>query len=521
MSGFGATDLAVMQQLFVSIASEMGAVLARTAFSPNIKERRDFSCALFDASGRMLAQAAHIPVHLGAMPRSVEAVLSVFPDLGRGDVALLNDPFRGGSHLPDVTLVSPLWDREGKRIMGYAATRAHHADVGGMTPGSLPDSTSIFQEGLILPPVRLVRDGVIDADLLRIFCANSRSPDERRGDLRAQLQAHHISDERWAALLAAHGEARLREGGEALLEYGERRMATVLEALPEGEWFREDILEGPTPEEDTVLRARMRVKGGRVEFDFSESDDAMRGSLNAVRAIVESAVFHVFLCLLHEESPGQPPPVNAGCFRGITLKTRPGSVLDARWPRAVAGGNVETSQRVVDLVLGLLGLACPGRIPACSQGTMNNVTFGGEGFAYYETVGGGAGAGPGRPGASAIQCHMTNTLNTPVEALEYAYPMRVEEVSLREGSGGGGRWSGGDGMVRQWRAEEGMVVTLLTERRRRGAPGAGGGEEGAPGAQWRVSLSGERQAVPAKGSLFLAAGEGLRMETPGGGGWGA
>lgn len=518
---FSATDLAVIQFVFASIPEEMGAALARTAFSPNIKERKDFSCALFDAGGRLLSQAAHIPVHLGAMPRSVEAVLAAFPNLRRGDVVMLNDPFQGGSHLPDITLVSPLFTDQGA-LSGYAATRAHHADVGGMTPGSLPHSTSIYQEGLRIPPVRMVREGEADGDLLRILCANSRNPEERRGDLRAQLQAHHIAEERWGALLARHGPDRTRDMADALRDYAERRMSAVLEKLPGGEWSREETLETDPP---AVLRGTLDIREGRVKVDLTASDDAVEGSLNAVKAICESAVYYVFLCLLARESEGGLPPVNAGCFRDIAVETRKGSVLDAGWPHAVAGGNVETSQRVADLVLGLLEQAMPGEMPAQSQGTMNNVTLGGRTadgapFAYYETLGGGAGASNVRAGAHAVQAHMTNTLNTPVEALEFAYPLRVRELSIRGGSGGGGLHRGGDGLVREWETRVPVEVTLLTGRRSTAPAGAGGGGPGAVGRQWRIGPDGSRAALPAKGSLRLAAGERLRVETPGGGGWG-
>ncbi|MCC5847156.1 MAG: hydantoinase B/oxoprolinase family protein [Verrucomicrobia bacterium] len=525
--GVSATDLSVFHHLYTSIADEMGAVLARTAYSPNIKERKDFSCALFDEQGRLLAQAAHIPVHLGAMPRSVAAACKAFPRMGPGDVVMLNDPFEGGTHLPDVTLVSPVF--AGSDCVGYAATRAHHADVGGMTPGSLPNSRTIHQEGLRIPPVRLVRGGEMEEDLMRIFCANSRNPGERRGDMRAQLHAHHIGETRWLELGKRVGFGKLREMNEALMDYADRRMRAALVQLPHGRWSCEEEIEDEAGTGvAAVLRGTLTVSELGVCVDVRGSDDRVPGSLNAVRAITESAVCYVFLCWMCRDSGGASLPINGGCFRCIDLQTRPGSVLDAQWPAAVAGGNVETSQRVVDLVLGLLDQALPGSVPAQSQGTMNNVTLGGilggripgGGFAYYETLGGGAGGGPGVPGASALQTHMTNTLNTPVEAIEFAYPLRVRRLEIRHGSGGAGTFPGGDGLVREWEALAPMEVTVLTERRRVGPKGSGGGDAGKPGRQEIRMASGEIRPLPGKGSGQLSPGDVLRVETPGGGGFG-
>lgn len=521
------TERAMYPYLFSAIPEEMGALLGRSAYSSNIKERRDYSCALFDAQGRLLAQAAHIPVHLGAMPRSVAAVLADFPELGPGDMVMLNDPFRGGSHLPDITLVSPLYLKGESRPAGYAATRAHHADVGGISPGSLPDSRSIYQEGLRIPPVRLRQAGETDSDLLRIFCANSRNPEERRGDLRAQMQAHALADSRWQALADRLGRETLTAAGEALMDDAARRMRGCLSTLPRGTWSHTECLEdADAPGTLTALRAEMRVEEGGVWLDFSGSDDAVSGSLNAVPAICESAVAYVFLCLLHAAHPRERLPVNAGSFRDIHCITRPGSVLDAGLPHAVAGGNVETSQRIVDLVMGLLAQALPGRIPAQSQGTMNNVTMGGmtlEGlpFSYYETLGGGGGAGRDQSGASALQVHMTNTLNTPVEALEYSFPLRMRSYAIREGSGGEGRMRGGDGLIREWEMQVPVELTLLTERRRLAPGGREGGGPGACGTQFRLPADGgPAERLTGKGSWQFQPGDRLRMETPGGGGFG-
>ncbi len=518
-----AADLSVFHHLYSSIAHEMGAVLARTAFSPNIKERKDFSCALFDEEGRLLAQAAHIPVHLGAMPRSVEAARKAFPELRPGDVVMLNDPFEGGTHLPDLTLVSPVF--AGPECVGYAATRAHHADVGGMTPGSLPNSRCIHQEGLRIPPVRLVRTGELEEDLMRIFCANSRNPGERRGDMRAQLHAHHIGETRWLELGNRQGFERLRRMNAALMEYADRRMRAALAQLPQGCWTCEEEIEDESGTAvAAVLRGGLTVSEAGVCVDLRGSDDAVAGSLNAVRAITESAVYYVFLCWMCRDSGETDPPMNDGSFRSISLQTHPGSVLDAQWPSAVAGGNVETSQRVVDLVLGLLDRAVPGAVPAQSQGTMNNVTLGGKtpggGFAYYETLGGGAGGGPGVRGASAVQTHMTNTLNTPVEAIEFAYPLRVRRLEIRKDSGGAGAFPGGDGLLREWEALASMEVTVLTERRRTGPKGAANGSSGKPGCQEIQEASGKIRPLPGKGSDHLSPGDLLRVETPGGGGYG-
>jgi N-methylhydantoinase B len=522
---FTATTLSVIHHRLAAIPDEMGAVLARMAFSPNIKERKDFSCALFDGDGRMLAQAAHIPVHLGAMPRSVESVLRSFPGLKAGDVVLLNDPFAGGSHLPDLTMVSPLFYAEGGVPCGYVATRAHHADVGGMTPGSLPDSTSIYQEGLRIPPVLLQQGGQRNEGVFDILCTNSRSPGERRGDVQAQLQAHHIGEQRWNGLVSQVGKEELSRWMPAILDYAERCMEVVYAELPAGEWEAEDVLEGKDgAESDVVIHGRLQISGEGVVFDFSESDDAIAWSLNTVHAVCESAVQYVMLCLLNRISKGDMPPVNAGCFRKLRVITREGSVLNAGLPHAVAGGNVETSQRVVDVVMELLAQVPGIEMPAQSQGTMNNVTLGGfvhgSGFAYYETLGGGAGAGEGVPGADGIQVHMTNTLNTPVEALEFGYPMRIVRYEIREGSGGAGQERGGAGLIREWIAEVPIEVSLLTERRRKGPKGRDGGDDGMTGVQWIERLSGERELLTARGHWRLKPGEVLHIETPGGGGYG-
>jgi N-methylhydantoinase B len=457
--------LEVIKNRLASLTEEMGAVLMRTGFSPNIKERRDFSCALFNGQGEMLAQAAHIPVHLGSMPLSVAAALEI-AELRAGDMLLLNDPYRGGTHLPDLTLVMPVFC-SGREPEFYLANRAHHADVGGMTAGSLPLSSEIFQEGLRIPPVRMVKDGVIDADLLQLFLANVRTPIEREGDLTAQIAANRVGERRLRELLEAFGLAQLQAYGNRLLDYGERLMRDVISRLPDGNYrFSDQLDDDGLSQQPITITAALQIKGDVARVDLQESDDQVPGCLNAVRAITLSAIYYSFRLLAAEEIF-----YNAGCMRPIEVVTRPGSVVDARFPAAVAGGNVETSQRIVDVVLGALAQAAPERIPAASCGTMNNLTIGGydprrqQLFAYYETIAGGSGGGPLGPGASGLQTHMTNTLNTPVEALEHAYPLRIERYQLRQGSGGSGQFRGGEGVIKAIRLLADARVTLITDRR--------------------------------------------------------
>ncbi len=512
--------LEVIKNRFTSLTGEMGAVLMRTAFSPNIKERRDFSCALFDRRGEMVAQAAHIPVHLGSMPLSVAAALSR-SDLAPGDAVLLNDPYRGGTHLPDLTLVTPVFFDDSEPVF-FLANRAHHADVGGMTAGSLPLSTEIFQEGLRIPPVKIVRAGAFDRDLLALLLANVRTPQEREGDLAAQLAANRVGERRLREVVEQYGQAATERYARALLDYGERLMRGVLAAIPDGDYAAEDFLDedgagsGPIP-----LRCTVSVRGEQAAVDFSGCAPQVAGCLNAVRAITLSAVFYVFRLLAPEEIPA-----NAGCLRPIGVRTVPGTVADCTFPAAVAGGNVETSQRLVDVLLRALAAALPERIPAASGGSMNNLTIGGadprsgELFAYYETIAGGAGGGPAGAGASGVQTHMTNTLNTPVEALEHAYPLRVRRYRLRDGSGGAGRHRGGDGVVKEFELLADARVTLISERRLFRPWGLQGGGPGAPGRNLLVRRE-EARELPGKCSLDGRRGDRLVIETPGGGGWGA
>lgn len=511
--------LEIFRHLLAAIAEEMGAVLRRTGFSPNIKERRDYSCALFTSDGELVAQAAHIPVHLGALPLSVQACREAFPELKPGDAVLLNDPFRGGTHLPDLTLVSPVFV-EGN-LLGFVASRAHHADIGGMAPGSMSLSREIFQEGLIIPPVKLMERGRPNPAVWELLLANVRTPDERRGDLRAQLAANERGVRRLQELAATYGLEALQAAFSALLDYAERLMRTLLQTLPDGTWHFEDALDDDgIGEESLWIRVALTIAGDTATIDFSETDPQCAGSLNAVRAITVSAVYYVFRALL-----GYDVPANAGCLRPLRIVTRPGTLVDARPPAAVAGGNVETSQRIVDVLLGALAQVCSDRIPAASQGTMNNLTIGGldprtgRYYAYYETLAGGAGATPDADGTSAVHTHMTNTLNTPVEALEYAYPLRVTHYAIRDGSGGAGRHRGGDGLIREIELLAPAQVTWLTERRRRAPYGLAGGAPGQPGRNLWIRRD-EVRPMPGKISFQAEAGDRIRIETPGGGGWG-
>ncbi len=512
--------LEVFKNRFAAIAEEMGVVLTRTAFSPNIKERRDLSCALFDANGAMIAQAAHIPVHLGSMPLSVQAAIQACP-MAEGDMVILNDPYHGGTHLPDITLVAPVFAGQHAPVF-YVANRAHHADVGGMSPGSMPLSTSLFQEGIIIPPLLLVRGGQVQGDLLRLLLANVRTPAEREGDLHAQMMANNTGIRRMTELVCQYGLSTVQEYAAALMDYAEAMTRAALRALPNGTWSFEDTLDDDgTGRTDIAIRVTLSIAEDRATLDFSASDDKVPGCLNAVRAITLSAVLYAFRCLV-----AQDIPTNAGVLRPITVITRPGSILDAQFPAAVAGGNVETSQRIVDVVLGALAQAMPEDIPAASQGTMNNVTIGGkdpltgQAFAYYETLGGGMGAWMGGDGESAVHSHMTNTRNTPVEALEFSAPVQVRAYGIRHGSGGAGKWRGGDGLIREVKLLADAEVTLLCERRAHGPWGQAGGRPGMPGRNL-VIFEGKQHELPGKWSGRLPAGSILRIETPGGGGWGS
>jgi N-methylhydantoinase B len=489
------------------IAEEMGTVLERGALSPNIRERRDASSALFDAGGRMIAQAAHIPVHLGAMPESVRAVLERKP--APGDVFLLNDPFRGGSHLPDLTMVEAI-GLDG-HLVGFAAVRAHHADVGGISPGSMPrGATELVQEGIIVPPVRIARGDSWEEDILALVLANVRTPDERMGDLKAQRAACAAGRDGWTTLLRKEGVDRMKAAGSALLDYTERRALARIAQLGAVNGSARDALEGDgVTEDDVVVAVRADIARDRLRFDFAGTSPMVRGNVNCPAAVVRAAAVFVLRTLLDDDVP-----TNDGIARALDLRIPPRSAIDARWPAAVAAGNVEMSQRITDTLFAALADAGVD-VPAQGQGTMNNITFGGGGWTFYETLGGGQGASSRGPGPDAVHVGMSNTRNTPIESLEQAYPLRIDEYTVRRGSGGAGEHRGGDGVVRRYRVLERCTVTLVTERRRHRPAGALGG---APGMAGQNLLNG--QPIPAKCRIELNPGDVVTVMTPGGGGWG-
>ena len=544
-------ELEIFKNLYHSIAEEMGAALRRTAFSPNIKERRDYSCAVFDGTGQVIAMGDHMPVHLGSMPMSVQAAIEACP-MAAGDIVMLNDPFRGGTHLPDITLVAPVF--VGRRGRGplrlplragprhtrpdfYVASRAHHADVGGAHPGSMGLCREIYEEGVRIPPVKLVSSGMMNHEVMAMLLNNVRTPEERRGDLGAQIAACHTGGERLWEVCSRYGVEHAKRAAAELLDYSEELMRAFLHQVPEGEYRAEDFLDGDGISEKPIKiavaitiqnsprnRVRSYAKGGArpvVRADFTGSDPQVEGSVNAVAAITYSACFYVFRCLLAEAIPA-----TAGLMRPIEVIAPEGTIVNARPPAAVAGGNVENSQRIVDVLLRALALAIPDRIPAAASGTMNNLTIGGadprtgEPFTYYETIAGGMGARPGKAGVSGVHTHMTNSLNTPAEALEYAYPLCVRTYSLRTDSGGQGRFRGGDGVIREIEVLTDCDVTLLADRRRRGPWGLAGGNDGSAGTATIVRADGTLHPMPGKFSTRLRPGERIRIETPGGGGWG-
>jgi N-methylhydantoinase B len=512
--------LEVFHQLLAAVCEESGAVLQRSAVSPNIRERRDFSVALFDRNGRLIAQAAHIPVHLGSAAGSVAAVRGKFPALGPGDVAILNDPYAGGTHLPDVTLVRPVHvPGGGAAPRFYVVNRAHHADVGGAVPGSMAPAHDLHGEGLVLPPLLFREAGQPVDAVLSMIRANVRSPDERVLDLKAQESSLDVAARRIEALVAEHGLAEVEAYADHLCGYAERIAREVVRSIPRGTYEAVDVLEddgsggGPFP-----LRLRLTVRDGELEFDYRESAPQARGGINANPGVVLAASVYLLRCLC----PGRLP-TNDGLFRVVHVRTKPGTILDPIRPAPVAGGNVETSQRLVDLGLRALAKALPGQVPACSAGTMVNLTLGGAGthaFSSYETLPGGAGAGADGPGVSAIQTHMTNTRNTPVEDLERRLPVRVHAFTVRRGSGGAGACAGGDGAVREFELLEPASVGLFAERAVEGPPGAAGGSGGAPFRARVTDPSGRRRALEPKGAQLLPAGSRVRIETPGGGGHG-
>ncbi|QXC61263.1 hydantoinase B/oxoprolinase family protein [Aquihabitans sp. G128] len=509
--------LAILIARLTGVAHEMGEVLRRAAFSPNIKERADCSAALFTAEGTLLVQAEHIPVHLGSMPASVAAAIEALgPKVAPGEQILLNDPFAGGTHLNDITLVTPVFGPAG--VVGWVANRAHHADLGGAAPGSLPaDATEIQQEGLRIPPVRLT------PEVVAIVVASSRTPVERAGDLDAQVGANRLGAERFLAVLPPPGDL------DEVVAYGERRMRAALADLPDGTWRFEDVLDsfGPAPhqQEPTTIRLALTVRGDEIRFDFTGTDPQRAGNVNAVEAVTTSAVAWALRSVLDPTIPS-----NGGGLRPVHVVAPSGSVVAARPPAAVGAGNVEVSQRVADVCLGALAQVVPDRVPAASQGTMNNLLLGGDGWVSYETVAGGQGGRPPRPGSgggpvpgmSGVHTAMTNTRNTPTEAFERAFPVRVRRYGLRRGSGGAGAAPGGDGIERDLEVLEPATLSLITERRVSRPWGLAGGAPGAVGENWLLPGGDEARAerLPDKCTIHLQAGDVVRMSTPGGGGWG-
>jgi N-methylhydantoinase B len=545
-----AASLSIFRYLFASVAEEMGVTLGRAAYSPNIKERLDFSCALFLGDGRMLAQAAHIPVHLGAMPASVQAAIEQCAPFAPGDIVIVNDPYQGGNHLPDITLVSPVFFGDQYSVISkqspspphpftpspkqsqiahptfFVASRAHHADVGGMSPGSMPLSTELFQEGIIIPPIKLVAAGKRNEAVWQLILRNVRTPDERNGDLAAQLAAHAIGSQRLSEIIERYSLAEALAHAEALIDYAKVLTETAVSHIPDGRYsFTDHLDDDGQPNSPRIpVQATITVKGSALHVDFSGTAAAVRGNLNAVPAITKSAVAYCLRCVALA-LVNTDLPMNEGAFTPISITIEPGSLLDPAPPHAVAAGNVETSQRITDVVFGALAQALPQIIPAASQGTMNNLTFGGKfpeserPFAYYETMGGGAGAGPDTDGGSGLHSHMSNTLNTPVEALEYSFPLRLEQYSLRTNSGGNGLHKGGDGLIRAIRFLTPVTVTVTSERRKQVPYGLQGGADGKPGRNSLIQGTNITQ-LPGKFTQELVSGDVLQIETPGGGGWG-
>ncbi|MGC2659613.1 MAG: hydantoinase B/oxoprolinase family protein [Bryobacteraceae bacterium] len=515
-------ELAIFQSAFHSIAEEMGVALRRTSFSPNIRERRDYSSAVFDHAGQIIAMGDDMPVHLGSMPMSVRAALDKLT-LEPEDIAMLNDPFDGGTHLPDITMVMPIFIGEEPGACFYVANRAHHADVGGTYPGSMGLCREIWQEGIRIPPVKLVRGGVVDRQLLGLILKNVRTPREREGDLTAQLGACRIGAQRVYELAEKYGMERVRVNVLRMMNHSEALAEAYLAELPETESFAEDFLDNDGITDDPVRIAvtiTISANPAGLVVDFAGSAPQIEGSLNAVAAITYSALFYVLRCLLPEEAAP-----TAGLMRPVSLVLPKHSVVNAEPPAAVAGGNVETSQRITDVLLKAFAAIIPDRVPAASSGTMNNLTIGGvdprtgQLYTYYETIAGGAGARPNADGLSGIHTHMTNSLNTPIEALEYSFPFRVRQYSYRKGSGGSGKFSGGDGLVREIELLAPAQITLLADRRVYAPYGLAGGDDGARGRSILIE-NGEERVLPGKCNFRVNTGAIIRIETPGGGGWG-
>jgi N-methylhydantoinase B len=508
-----AVNLTLFASRIEAVCEEMGAVLQRAAFSPNIRDRLDFSCAVFDAQGELCAQAAHIPVHLGSMAYAMRDIVRKI-EWHDGDMIVLNDPYFGGTHLPDVTLIAPLF--VGEQLLGFVANRAHHADIGASSPGSMPVSSSLEEEGMIIPPSNLVHSGAIDEAMMAHMTGATQHPDHARGDFAAQISANHAGVQRLREMIAATGTDKYIEALRALNDYAERLACDALADLPDGEYCFEDVMDDDGQgNADIPIHVRIKVDGHQIHVDFSGTAQQVQGNINCPLSVAAAGVYYVFRCLMPEQTPAC-----AGSFRSIHIEAPEGCLLNAKRPAAVAAGNVETSTRVVDVVTGALAQAIPTRIPAASHGSMNNVAMGHRGekgvsWDYYETLGGGMGAGASGGGWSAVQTHMTNTLNTPVEVLEMHYPLRITRYALRDNSGGAGKHAGGDGLVREYEFLQPASVTLLTERRRHNPWGLQQGLAGEPGCNKHND-----DPLPGKVSLVMQKGDHLTVMTPGGGGWG-
>ena len=542
-------SLEVFNNLFISVCEEKGVALQRTAYSPNIKERRDYSCALFDPLGRMVAQAAHVPVHLGAMPASVEAAINAFssPEEGisrsgrsggegkpseanrkrsfrPGDVVILNDPYLGGSHLPDITLVAPVFvEEDGRRwLAGFIANRGHHADVGGMTPGSLPLSTELYQEGTIIPPLKLARSGRLNREVVQLICRNSRTPHERKGDLAAQFASIRVGEQRLKEIVARYNLASTQEHMEAILDYSERLTRAAIGRIPDGSYHYLDYMDDDGLTDQPVpIYVTITIQGAEMVVDFAGTSPQRPGCINCPLAVTMSAVLYMVHCV---SGPDVPP--SQGTLRPVNVIAPEASLVNPQPQHGVAGGNVETSQRITDVLLGAMAQAVPHLIPAASQGTMNNLLVGGHDplrdrpFVYYETIAGGMGARPTKDGVSGIHTHMTNTMNTPIEALEFVYPLRLQRYSLRRGSGGAGKFNGGDGMVRDVEFLSRCRVTVLSERRKFAPYGLHGGHSGERGENVLLRGGYEEVKLSGKEVIDVEPGDVLSIRTPGGGGWG-
>ncbi len=505
-------EITIFKNIFQSVSDEMGKILQRSAFSPNIKERNDFSCALFTSRGESFAFGTHIPVHLGAMPLSVKAALEEVV-LEEGDIVILNDPYRGGTHLPDITLISPLFYKG--ELLFIVANRAHHSDVGGMQAGSMPLASEIFQEGLIIPPLKIIKKGKLDKDILNLILSNVRTPKERKGDLMAQIAANERGIKRLKEIIEKYGVKKIKHFSEELINYTEKIFKDFIKSIPKGKFSFEDFLDDDGFGTKSInINVEIEKIGDKIKIDFSKSHSQVIGGINANKAITYSAVLYVLTTLLEEDIP-----INSGIMRPVELIIKKGSIVDAEKPSAIAGGNVETSQRIVDVLLGAFSKMLKDIIPAASQGTMNNISFGGKGYTYYETIGGGSGAGKGFNGCSAVHTHMTNSLNTPIEAIERNFPVIIKRYSIRKNSGGKGKWRGGDGIVREYLFLDNVDVSMLSERRVYKPYGLFGGENGKEGENIVIKNK-KRIKLGGKFNIRLKKGDSLIIKTPGGGGYG-